>query len=290
MKSSKAILVLFLALISGVAAMLLGTRFVTGSQNSSGKVVVALQDISLGTPMAASMLQEVSWPGDAKPTGAFATAAELVGRVPSSNVLRGEPILDTRLAAIGSKGGLAAAIPEGFRAITVKVNEVVGVAGFALPGSFVDVMVNVRDGREEAISKILLERIQVLAVAQEAFRDETKPKVVNAVTLQVTPSQAEKIDLARSIGSLSLVLRNQVDQQMVPTDGIRTDDLLALRGDKPKAQPAPASAPVVAAAPAKPKKVAAPRPAIEAAPAVALQPARSRVEVIRGVQRSEADL
>ncbi len=293
MKSSKAILVLFLALVSGVAAMLLGTRFVTGGQGSSGRVVVALQDITLGTPIAATMLQEVTWPGEAKPTGSFATAAELVGRVPNSNVLRGEPILDTRLAAIGSKGGLAAAIPEGFRAITVKVNEVVGVAGFALPGSFVDVMVNVRDGREEAISKILLERIQVLAVAQEAFRDETKPKVVNAVTLQVTPSQAEKIDLARSIGSLSLVLRNQIDQQMVPTEGIRTDDLLALKTDraKPAAAPTPAVAPAApVAAPIKPKRVAMPKAVVESAPAVVAQPARTRVEVIRGVQRSEADL
>jgi pilus assembly protein CpaB len=291
MKSSKAILVLFLALISGVAAMLLGTKFVTGNQGSSGKVVVALQDISLGTPMTATMLQEVTWPGDAKPTGSFATATELVGRVPSGNVLRGEPILDTRLAAIGSKGGLAAAIPEGFRAITVKVNEVVGVAGFALPGSYVDVMVNVRDGREDAISKILLERIQVLAVAQEAYRDETKPKVVNAVTLQVTPSQAEKIDLARSIGSLSLVLRNQVDQQMVATEGIRTDDLLSLKGDKSKAIQAPAAAPAAVTSPQKPKRATAPKKVIvDAQPAVVAQPSRARVEVIRGVQRSEADL
>jgi pilus assembly protein CpaB len=290
MKSSKAILVLFLALISGVAAMILGTRFVTGSQGSSGRVVVALQDIALGTPMTVTMLQEVTWPGDAKPTGSFSTTAELVGRVPSGNVLRGEPILDTRLAAVGSKGGLAAAIPEGFRAITVKVNEVVGVAGFALPGSFVDVMVNIRDGREDAISKILLERIQVLAVAQEAYRDETKPKVVNAVTLQVTPSQAEKIDLARSIGSLSLVLRNQVDQQLVATEGIRTDDLLSVKGDKPKVAQAPAAAPAAVSIPPKPKRVTAPKVIAEAQPAVVAQPSRTRVEVIRGVQRSEADL
>jgi pilus assembly protein CpaB len=291
MKSSKAILVLFLALVSGVAAMLLGTKFVSGgNQGSAGKVVIAMQDVSLGTPLTAAMLQEVTWPGDAKPSGSFPAASDLLGRVPNSNLQRGEPILETRLAAIGSKGGLAAAIPEGFRAITVKVNEVVGVAGFALPGSFVDVMVNVRDGREESISKILLERIQVLAVAQEAFRDETKPKVVNAVTLQVTPSQAEKIDLARSIGSLSLVLRNQVDQQLVPTEGIRTEDLLALRPEKAKPVPEASKPAVAPVAVQKPKRITTPKTNPEPVAAVLAQPSRTRVEVIRGVQRSETDL
>jgi pilus assembly protein CpaB len=103
----------------------------------------------------------------------------------------------------------------------VRVNDVVGVAGFALPGNFVDILVNMQasaSGSEHAISRIVLERILVLAVAQEVGRDETRPKVVNAVTLEVTPAQAESIDLARSVGSLSLVLRNQVD----PLPGVTT--------------------------------------------------------------------
>jgi pilus assembly protein CpaB len=292
MKSSKALIVLFLALISGVAAMMLATKFISGGgQGSAGKVVVALQDIPLGTPISAPMLQEVTWPGDNKPTGAFNLANDLVGRVPSSNILRGEPILDTRLAAVGSRGGLAAAIPQGYRAITVKVNEVVGVAGFALPGSFVDVMVNVRADREESVSKIVLERIQVLAVAQEAFRDETKPKVVNAVTLQVLPDQAEKIDLARSIGTLSLVLRNQIDEQISDTKGIRSEDLLPTKPEDKTPPPVVVQAPKVAAKAAPSKKpVNKPAPVVAAEPASVVSISGPRVEVIRGIRRSESEL
>jgi len=97
-----------------------------------------------------------------------------------------------------------------------------------LPGNFVDVMVNTQDGQSNLISKIVLERIQVLAVAQDLSSTEYKPKLVNAVTLEVTPAQAEAIDLARSIGTLSLVLRNQRDTETIATTGARKNDLLSL--------------------------------------------------------------
>jgi pilus assembly protein CpaB len=146
-------------------------------------------------------------------------------------------------------------IAEGKRAITVRVNDVIGVAGFALPGNYVDIIVSTQkdvqpgsDGREQSISKIVLERILVLAVAQEVNRDETKPKVVNAVTLEVTPEQAEKLDLARSVGTLSLALRNQVDPQSALTEG--ATKLTLLPESKPPVQPKPAPRPVVAARPA----------------------------------------
>ena len=135
--------------------------------------------------------------------------------------------------------------------MTVRVNDVVGVAGFALPGNYVDIMVNTQDeenrsetksNKDRSISKIVLERILVLAVAQESNRDATKPKVVNAVTLEVAPQQAEKLDLARSVGTLSLVLRNQVDPNLGETDGATKTSLLD--------QPEP---------PAKPQE-AAPKP------------------------------
>lgn len=119
--------------------------------------------------------------------------------------------------------------------MTVRVNDVIGVAGFALPGNYVDILVNTqRDNdnnlaRDKEISKIVLERILVLAVAQDVGRDETKPRVVNAVTLEVTPEQAEKLDLARSVGSLSLVLRNQMDPLAASTEGAMKSSLLAER-------------------------------------------------------------
>ena len=138
--------------------------------------------------------------------------------------------------------------------MTVRVNDVVGVAGFALPGNYVDVMVNAQqdkargeEGRQ--ISKTVLEHVLVLAVAQEAGRDDTKPRVVSAVTLELSLDDAEKLDLARSVGTLSLVLRNQVDRQTVATQGITKSELFG------EGKPVPQ---VKAAAPAgKPRVVAA---------------------------------
>jgi pilus assembly protein CpaB len=155
-------------------------------------------------------------------------------------------VLESRLAPVGTKGGLSAVIDKGDRAITVRVNDVVGVAGFALPGNYVDVIVNTQEpgSGQQSISKIVLEKILVLAVAQQVSRDDTQPKVVNAVTLQVSPDQAEKLDLARSVGTLSLVLRNQVDEDKLKTAGATKLTLLGA---------APAPAPI--AAPKKPTRV-----------------------------------
>ena len=270
MKGSRAVIMLVLALVAGIAAVVLAARWLTlQTSATTQQVAVASRDIDLGTPLNATMINLVPWPAGAVPSGAFGSQADLEGRVLLTAVQRGEPILEARLAPIGTKGGLSAVIPEGKRAITVRVNEVVGVAGFALPGNFVDVMVNTQDEEQRTISKIVLERILVLAVAQEASRDETKPRVVNAVTLEVTPDHAEKLDLARSVGTLSLVLRNQVDQGDVTTMGITRRELLG--------QIAAPSPPAAAAAPAS--RPRSPRPAAPKAES-------DTVEVIRGVQRT----
>jgi len=158
---------------------------------------------------------------------------------------------------------------------------VIGVAGFALPGNYVDILVNLqapsRDfgQADNSISKIVLERILVLAVAQDSVVDDTKARVVNAVTLELAPEQVEKLDLARSIGSLSLVLRNQVDPQPANTEGATRESVLGLPPAKPVAA-APAPAP--AAAPAPVAQAAAARPQRSA-------PARQAdgVMVIRGL-------
>jgi len=283
MRGSRAVLMLVLALVAGIAAVVLASRWLSQQTGAvTEQVVVAARDIDLGTVLNASMVQLVPWPAGATPKGVFRALSDIEGRVLMTSVQRGEPVLETRLAAVGSAGGLSAVIPEGKRAITVKVNEVVGVAGFALPGNYVDVMVNTDDQRKQTISKIVLERILVLAVAQEASRDETKPRVVSAVTLEVSPDQAEKLDLARSVGSLSLVLRNQADRAPTATEGITKRELLG----EPAAAPAPA--PIVAAAPA-PAVAPRPRP-----PRVARQPEPrpepETVEMIRGVHRSSAQL
>jgi len=281
MQSKRALFMLLLSLLAGAAAVVLAARWL--GQQASGdrtQVLVATRDLDLGQAITPVMLQAIAWPAGNVPAGAFTDPKQLEGRVVRNSIFQGEPVLEPKLAPEGTKAGLDSIIKPGHRAITVKVNEVIGVAGFLAPGSFVDLLVNIRDDRDDAISRVVLERIMVLAVAQEARRpDETRPRVVNAVTLEVTPEQAEKIDLARNVGTLSLMLRNQVDvEDGTSTTGIRRDDLF---GD---ARPAPAPAPAPAAAPVRRP---APRPA--AAPAAAPPaPPTATVEVIRGTQKSSA--
>jgi pilus assembly protein CpaB len=222
--------------------------------SAGGRIVVAAGDISLGQRLAPEMFKLAEWPAGSVPKGAFTDPQKLDGRVLKSNLLMGEPVSEAKLAPSGTLGGLSALITEGKRAITVRVNDVIGVAGFALPGNYVDIIVSTQkevapnsSAREQNISKIVLERILVLAVAQEVNRDETKPKVVNAVTLEVTPEQAEKLDLARSVGTLSLALRNQVDPQSAFTSGATKGTLLPEAA--PPAAPKPVPKPVVAARP-----------------------------------------
>ncbi len=222
-------------MVSGLLAVMLAARWLD-RQSTSGitRIVVATTEISLGQRLTPEMIKLVDWPKDSLPPGSQADISKLEGRVLKSTLQRGEPVLDAKLAPLGTQGGLSAVIAEGKRAITVRVNDVIGVAGFALPGNYVDIIVATqREGdraqSDQSISKIVLEKILVLAVAQEVSRDDTKPRVVNAVTLEVTPEEAEKIDLARSVGSLSLVLRNQVDPNATRTAGVTKADLLALK-------------------------------------------------------------
>lgn len=255
MKNVKAIGLLLLALLAGLAAAVYAAGWVSKQGGiAANKVVVAVVDIDPGTKVAAGMLSTADWPSGSVPDGAFKDGKLLQDRVVKVGVLRGEAVTERKLAPVGTQGGLSAVIAEGKRAMTVRVNDVVGVAGFALPGNYVDVMVNTQQERvkgEEArsISKTVLEHVLVLAVAQEASRDDTKPKVVSAVTLELSPEDSEKLDLARSIGTLSLVLRNQVDHKTMATRGITQRQLFGEKEAAP-AKLAAAAAPVrVRAAP-----------------------------------------
>ena len=258
------VLSLAVALLAGLAAMLLARQMGAGPALETTPVVVAAADIQPGTRLRADLLQLADWPAGSQPHGAHGTLAALEGRVTRVALARGEPVQEVRLAEPGASGGLSALVAQGRRAMTVRVNDVVGVAGFALPGNYVDILVSTQEERRAAtaserelsISKVVLERILVLAVAQEASPGDTRPRVVNAVTLEVTPDEAEQLDLARSVGQLSLVLRNQVDQAPVRTSGATKRSLLQ----------AVAPAPVISAAPAAPAVVAAPRPARAAPP------------------------
>jgi pilus assembly protein CpaB len=282
MRNPKAIAMLVLSVVIGLAATLVAAGWIAQQgQVAASKIVVAAGDIQLGSRLNSQMLKTVDWPSGSIPPGAMTNAEPLQDRVVKTSILRGEPILEAKLAPLGTKGGLSAVIPEGKRAMTVRVNDVIGVAGFALPGNYVDIVVNTQleadgGGRgDKQISKIVLENILVLAVAQEANRDETKPRVVNAVTLELTPGQTEKLDLARSVGTLSLVLRNQVDKDGVDTRGIMKRQLLA--GDTVPEPAKPQSA----------KRVL--KPASKKAPAPVVAVPKDTVEVIKGVHKSNVE-
>lgn len=254
MKNIKALGLLLLALLTGLAAAVYAAGWVSRQGGiASNKVVVAAVDIELGSRVNPQMLSLVDWPSGSLPPGSFTDAKSLEDRVVKVGVLRGEAILEGKLAPVGTQGGLSAVIASGKRAMTVRVNDVVGVAGFALPGNYVDVMVNAQQDKNRGeegrqISKTVLEKVLVLAVAQEANRDDTKPKVVSAVTLELSLEDSEKLDLARSVGTLSLVLRNQMDKTTVATAGITKGQLFGEKEILPiattvAAWPAPARVP-----------------------------------------------
>ena len=273
MRNARALTMMAFAVILAFVAVIVAARWINAqASGNTNKVAVALLDISLGARIAPEMVRMVDWPANALPPGAFSDPKLLDARVTRTSIQHGEPIMESKLAPPGTQGGLSAVVGEGKRAMTVRVNDVVGVAGFALPGNYVDILVNTQDeltknasGRDPSISKIVLERILVLAIAQESSRDDTKPKVVNAVTLEFTPDQAEKLDLARSVGTLSLVLRNQIEDKPVNTEGATKTSLLDTK--------------VAAQVPAP-----APRPVVRHR--VVQGPAGPQVDVIKGLERS----
>ncbi len=266
-----------IALLVGAVAVFLVARWigVGGASKAGPRVVVAASVVDAGMPLVSNHLRVLQWPSQTAPQGGFDSPEKVVGRVARQPLVPGEPILESRLAPIDVKGGLSATLAFGKRAITVRVNDVIGVAGFALPGSYVDVLVSARDARNEPFSKIVLDRVKVLAVAQETAADPAKPKVVNAVTLELTPAESERLDLARSVGSLSLALRNELDRAQLTSAGTRLDDLMH------------ETARATAAAPA----AIAPKPnttATRVAPPNRQAP--SGVEEFRGVQRGTGSL
>jgi pilus assembly protein CpaB len=272
MKISRGMLMLALSLLAGIGAVILAASWM-GKQASekTSPLVIAAVDIDLGSTITEAMLKVVAWPAAALPPNSFKEIKSLSGRVLRAPLFKGEPILEPKLAPQGSVGGLPSMIQSGKRAISIKVNEVVGVAGFTLPGSFVDVMVNTMDSKDKSVSKIVLKHILVLAIAQEAKRDDTKPKVVNAVTLEVSPEEAEKLDLARSIGSLTLILRNPMDRVEMDTSGSRRDNLLGKETEAPLQKNEPV---------ARPEVTPSPPPT---------RPRTPGIEIIRGTQKANAE-
>jgi pilus assembly protein CpaB len=180
-------------------------------------LVVAAAPLKLGTRLDSSNLRVIAWPGNQPVSGMFTRLEDCQNRALITQVAENEPILESKLAPKEAGAGLPAAIPEGMRAVSVAVNEVVGVAGFVTPGTMVDVLVTGRlEGSEargnENITKTILENVRVLAAGQKIEQDrEGKPQTVPVVTLLVTPDEAAKLTMGSTEGKIQLALRNTID-------------------------------------------------------------------------------
>ena len=194
-------------------------------------VVVATANLPLAAELKANDLVVVDWPVDSVPEGVFPSENELVGRGLIDSVVKHEPILAAKLAAEGAGVGLPPVIPPGMRALSVRVNDVVGVAGYVLPGTYVDVVATASPSNrpQDMTSKIVLSNVRVLTAGTRLEQDteDGKPLQVTVVTLMVTPAQTERLTLASNEGKIQLALRNPLDQGTPATAGIRPGTLLA---------------------------------------------------------------
>lgn len=214
-----------------------GRRMHAAVQPAATRVIVAARDMPIGTVIRDADITTGNWVGPA-PKGATVSKDVVVGRGVVSNLYEGEPILDTRLAAVGSGGGLAATIKPGMRACAVRVDEVVGVAGFVLPGMRVDVLISgtgpgvpQNDGPKV---KTLLQNIEVLSAGTNIQKDtDGKPIQVPVVNLLVTPEQAELLSLASNQTKIQLVLRNPLDTETPKTPSIAMASVFSDAAPKP---------------------------------------------------------
>jgi pilus assembly protein CpaB len=300
MRNKRFIVVLAGALMFGLLAAVTVSRYLSSAQAYSkdlNRVVVAKVAIPLGTKIIAEQVMVVQFPKESTPDGVFESADKLTGRVAVTNIAAREPVTESRLAPEGTTGGLSAVIPEGYRAMTVKVDDVVGISGFIMPGTLVDVVVVITPGdtgmQQDPISKIVLQSIKVLANGQNIDKPESEREAnsVKAVTLLVTPEQAEKLALASSEGKLQLVMRNSIDQGDEQTSGVNKRGLLtgdhatpapepgSLKSEQPKVEQKWAPRRVRVQVEAKPAPVVAPVP----------QAPRASVEMIEGAKKRSVE-
>ena len=226
---------LLLALTSGVVAALLALRYLRerttplmASEPRMTSIVLSARNLPVGALVTERDVKVVNWPGQAVPSGYVRSVKDAVGRGVITPVAENEPLLDSKMSTKDAGGGLPIIIRDGMRAMSVRVDEVIGVAGFVLPGTRVDVMLTLDKGanRPQAITKTLLQNVQTLAAGQSVTRDkEGKPQTVTVITVLVTPDDAELLALAAKEGRLQLALRNTLDTLAVSTSGARADKL-----------------------------------------------------------------
>jgi pilus assembly protein CpaB len=299
MRNKRLIIALTGAVLCGMLGVMLVARYLTSVQaftKNLGNVVVAKTEIQLGQRITADQLALASIPNSSAAEGAFQKLDQVVGRVAITPIGVRETVTKMKLAPEGVGAGLPAVIGEGYRAMTVKVDDVVGVSGFVMPGSFVDVVAVILPAGQQGaegqgpISKIVLQNIKVLANGDKMDSPD-KPRETSgakAVTLQVTPEQVEKLVLAANEGKLQLVMRNYGDQEESQTSGASKSSLLS--GElyaTPKSLNTQPTEPSVKP-PVQPKRVsvAVPKEVKPPTPPVS----RNSVELIEGTKRRDVDM
>ena len=289
------------AVICGVLGVMFVTRYLASVQTYAkdlGNVVVAKTEIPLGEKITAEQLTLTPMPNASVPAGAFKSIDQVVGRVAIMPIGVLEQVTSLKLAPAGIGAGLPAVIPEGYRAMTVRVDDVVGVSGFVMPGSFVDVVAVIVPATQQSgenagpISKTVLQNIKVLASGAkiDSPENQREPTSAKAVTLQVTPEQAEILVLAVNEGRLQLIMRNYSDQEDTETRGASKRTLL---GNSYFPQGAPPKSEKTAqpkTAPAKPPVQRVSVPATQSIVQVAQPVRRNSVELIEGAKRRDVDI
>ena len=236
MKNARVWITLSGGLASGLLAGYLALVYVSeepaplkAEELKGTQIVVAGRDLATGTILTREDLEIIDWPSGNLPDGFFSQPGEVVGRGVIGEVRRNEPLLAEKLALKEAGGGLPITIPAGYRAVSVEVDEVIGVAGFTLPGTLVDVLATVMPGtnRSQTMTRIILQKIRVLTADQSYQTDpEGDPVLVTVVTLLVKPQEAETLTLAATEGKIQLALRNTLDVDSVSTMGMRINTLV----------------------------------------------------------------
>lgn len=284
------IAVLVFAFIVASGASILLYRLMANRQPAAAaapatiRLILAARNLEIGTLVKEADIRVADWPG-AVPVGAIVKKEDLIGRGVVAPIFANEPVVESRMAPKGAGGGLAAMIPKGMRAVAVRVNEIIGVAGFVVPGMHVDVLISGSPPGGSAalgtLTKTLLQNIEVLSAGQEFHKDaEGKPMPVPVINLLVTPEQAERLSLAGSQTTIQLVLRNPLDHEVATTPGTAVSHLFAGTALKPT--------PVRTASAATPHQRALPK---APAPLPQSQPRETPkpfvMEIIQGTKRVE---
>jgi len=210
--------------------------------------VVAAKAMTMGTRVTKESVKLVDWPAKTPLPGGFSDIETVVDRGLLASVIENEPLIESKLAPREAGAGLPPSIPAGMRAMSVKVNEVIGVAGFVVPGTRVDVVVVIRQ-RDESMSRVVVGNVQVLTAGTKIDQENSKdgkPIPSTVVTLLVSPQDAERISLAQSEGQIMLALRNPLDVAPSETRGVRTSSLMGGATTNVEVKPAVVRSKVVA--------------------------------------------